>query len=93
MDMTVRDAFRRSIFTLTDWISREINISRTYLIFRTYAPVHFRYLFYTRIPPQILFNEKIIWFALFIHYLRVHLELVVVSKPFTHHVGSSIALP
>lgn len=41
MEMSVKDAIRRSIPTLMDWISREVNLSRTHLIFRTYAPVHF----------------------------------------------------
>lgn len=45
MEMRVEDAFRRSIPTLMDWISQEVNLSRTHLIFRTYAPVHFRYFF------------------------------------------------
>ncbi|XP_057780612.1 protein trichome birefringence-like 11 [Salvia miltiorrhiza] len=41
MEMSVEDALRRSIFTVMDWIDRELNLSRTHLIFRTYAPVHF----------------------------------------------------
>ncbi|KAL0371326.1 UNVERIFIED_CONTAM: protein trichome birefringence-like 11 [Sesamum angustifolium] len=40
--MTVEHALQRSIKTLTDWISREVNLSKTHLIFRGYAPVHFR---------------------------------------------------
>ncbi|KAI3460871.1 hypothetical protein Pfo_017534 [Paulownia fortunei] len=42
MEMSVDYAFHRSIKTLMDWISREVNLSKTHLIFRTYAPVHFR---------------------------------------------------
>ncbi|KAL2236497.1 protein trichome birefringence-like 11 isoform X1 [Sesamum indicum] len=42
MEMSVENAFQRSIKTLMDWISREVNLSKTHLIFRTYAPVHFR---------------------------------------------------
>ncbi|KAH6796565.1 TRICHOME BIREFRINGENCE-LIKE 11 [Perilla frutescens var. hirtella] len=42
MEMNVEDAFRRSILTLMDWISREVNLSITHIMFRTYAPVHFR---------------------------------------------------
>ncbi|KAL8054997.1 hypothetical protein ABFX02_04G027600 [Erythranthe guttata] len=42
MDMTVENAFRRSMKTLVDWINDEVNLSKTHLIFRAYAPVHFR---------------------------------------------------
>lgn len=43
-EMNVKDAFHRSVKTLSDWISREVNVSKTHLIFRAYAPVHFRYI-------------------------------------------------
>ncbi|KAH6836147.1 TRICHOME BIREFRINGENCE-LIKE 11 [Perilla frutescens var. hirtella] len=42
METSVEDAFRRSIMTLMDWISREVNLSRTHIMFRTYSPAHFR---------------------------------------------------
>lgn len=42
MKMSVDDAFHRSVQTLSDWISHEVNLSKTHLIFRAYAPVHFR---------------------------------------------------
>ncbi|KAL6642243.1 hypothetical protein ACP70R_020424 [Stipagrostis hirtigluma subsp. patula] len=42
MEMTVADAYRRSIRTLSDWLRREVNSSKTHVIYRTYAPVHFR---------------------------------------------------
>ncbi|KAK6141413.1 hypothetical protein DH2020_024861 [Rehmannia glutinosa] len=42
MEMSVENAFARSMKTLVDWISREVNLSKTHLIFRAYAPVHFR---------------------------------------------------
>ncbi|XP_047064022.1 protein trichome birefringence-like 10 [Lolium rigidum] len=41
MDMTVSDAYIRSIQTLSDWLHREINTSKTHAIFRTYSPTHF----------------------------------------------------
>ncbi|GER24813.1 trichome birefringence-like, partial [Striga asiatica] len=41
MKMSVENALQRSMKTLTDWISREVNLSKTHLIFRAYAPVHF----------------------------------------------------
>lgn len=42
IDMTVADAYRRSIQTLSDWLHKEVNTSKTHVIYRTYAPVHFR---------------------------------------------------
>ncbi|CAB4291717.1 unnamed protein product [Prunus armeniaca] len=41
MNMTVETAYRRSIETVIDWIGSEVNMSKTYVLFRTYAPVHF----------------------------------------------------
>ncbi|CAL1356721.1 unnamed protein product [Linum trigynum] len=42
MEMSVEDAYRRSIDTLMDWIHREVDMNKTQVYFRTYAPVHFR---------------------------------------------------
>ncbi|XP_051141753.1 protein trichome birefringence-like 10 isoform X2 [Andrographis paniculata] len=42
MEMSVENAFRKSIKTFADWIIREVNSTKTHLIFRTHAPVHFR---------------------------------------------------
>ncbi|KZV32411.1 protein trichome birefringence-like 10 [Dorcoceras hygrometricum] len=42
MEMSIDNALRRSIKTLVDWISHEVNLSKTQVFFRTYAPVHFR---------------------------------------------------
>ncbi|MQL76250.1 hypothetical protein Taro_008620 [Colocasia esculenta] len=42
LEMSVESAYRRSIQTLFDWIEKEVNTSRTKVIYRTYAPVHFR---------------------------------------------------
>lgn len=42
LDMTVERAYQRSIVTLGDWIRKEVNPSKTQVIYRTYAPVHFR---------------------------------------------------
>ncbi|KAJ8899374.1 hypothetical protein K2173_018348 [Erythroxylum novogranatense] len=41
MDMSVETAYGRSIETLIKWMHREVNISKTQVVFRTYAPVHF----------------------------------------------------
>lgn len=43
MNMSTEDAFRRSVETVVDWITRELNRNKTYVLFRTYAPVHFRF--------------------------------------------------
>ncbi|XP_068648115.1 protein trichome birefringence-like 11 [Aristolochia californica] len=42
MEMSVDSAYRKSIETLLDWTHREVNMNKTQVIFRTYAPVHFR---------------------------------------------------
>ncbi|KAL2320936.1 hypothetical protein Fmac_029905 [Flemingia macrophylla] len=42
MNMTTEDAFRKSMETVVDWIANEVNTNKTYVLFRTYAPVHFR---------------------------------------------------
>ncbi|XP_038988206.1 protein trichome birefringence-like 10 isoform X2 [Phoenix dactylifera] len=43
MKMSAYTAYQRAIKTLFHWIDREVNRSRTQVIFRTYAPVHFRF--------------------------------------------------
>ncbi|XP_055818100.1 protein trichome birefringence-like 11 [Solanum dulcamara] len=42
MDMKVDTAYERSLQTVLDWVSREVNSNKTQVFFRTYAPVHFR---------------------------------------------------
>ncbi|CAL5357526.1 unnamed protein product [Camellia sinensis] len=42
MEMSVESALRRAIETMVDWIGSEVNLSKTQVIFRSYAPVHFR---------------------------------------------------
>ncbi|KAH8515519.1 hypothetical protein H0E87_004115 [Populus deltoides] len=42
MEMSVETAYGRSIETLIDWLHTEVNMSKTRVFFRTYAPVHFR---------------------------------------------------
>ncbi|XAR61214.1 hypothetical protein NMG60_11034853 [Bertholletia excelsa] len=41
MDMRVESAFRRSIETLVEWIGNEVDLNKTQVLFRSYAPVHF----------------------------------------------------
>ncbi|KAF7120432.1 hypothetical protein RHSIM_Rhsim13G0024000 [Rhododendron simsii] len=42
MEMSVESAFQRSIQTLVEWIDKEVNLRKTHVLFRSYAPVHFR---------------------------------------------------
>ncbi|GLT66692.1 hypothetical protein SLA2020_390450 [Shorea laevis] len=42
MNMSVESAFRRSLETLIDWIGSQVNMSKTYVLFRTHSTVHFR---------------------------------------------------
>ncbi|CAK9159112.1 unnamed protein product, partial [Ilex paraguariensis] len=41
MEMSVESAYRRSIQTLVDWVGREVDMNKTRVFFRSYAPVHF----------------------------------------------------
>ena len=45
MDMKVEDAYHRSIETVVDYIHTKINPNKTQVFFRTYAPVHFRFVY------------------------------------------------
>ncbi|KAM7260024.1 hypothetical protein ACFE04_015765 [Oxalis oulophora] len=42
LEMSVDDAYQRSIETLVKWIHNEVDTNKTQVIFRTFAPVHFR---------------------------------------------------
>lgn len=42
MEMSVESAYRRSIMKVVDWLSSEVNTSKTHVFFRSFAPVHFR---------------------------------------------------
>ncbi|KAG9144150.1 hypothetical protein Leryth_013799 [Lithospermum erythrorhizon] len=41
MNMTVESAFQRSLKTLFDWLTEEVNMEKTHVFFRSYSPVHF----------------------------------------------------
>lgn len=43
MDMGVETAYRRSIETVIAWIGSQVNMNKTHVFFRTFAPVHFRF--------------------------------------------------
>lgn len=42
MEMSVESAQRRSIEKVLNWLSSEVNMSKTQVFFRSFAPVHFR---------------------------------------------------
>jgi len=44
LEMGVEDAYRKSIETVVNWIQLEVNASKTQVFFRTFAPVHFRFV-------------------------------------------------
>lgn len=43
MNMSLESAYRRSLKTLVDWIGSQVNMSKTYVLFRTHSAVHFRF--------------------------------------------------
>ncbi|GFQ08339.1 protein trichome birefringence-like 10 [Phtheirospermum japonicum] len=42
MDMEVDSAYEKALETVVNWINHEVNMTKTQVFFRTYAPVHFR---------------------------------------------------
>lgn len=44
MGMKIEDAYQRSLETVMHWIGNELNSKKTKIFFRTFAPVHFRYV-------------------------------------------------
>lgn len=44
MEMEVEHAYRRSIETVVEWVQNKVNSSKTQVFFRTFAPVHFRFV-------------------------------------------------
>ncbi|XP_050238526.1 protein trichome birefringence-like 10 [Mercurialis annua] len=41
MEMTVETAYQRSLETFLDWMHKKVDLNKTQVFFRTYAPVHF----------------------------------------------------
>lgn len=48
--MSVETAFQKAIETLIHWISSQVNMNKTQVLFRTYAPVHFRFIQLSSLP-------------------------------------------
>ncbi|QHO20059.1 Protein trichome birefringence-like [Arachis hypogaea] len=42
MEMKVEDAYRKSMETVLNWIQDTVDLNKSQVFFRTYAPVHFR---------------------------------------------------
>ncbi|XLT32578.1 hypothetical protein HN873_063870 [Arachis hypogaea] len=42
VEMKVEDAYRKSMETVLNWIQDTVNLNKSQVFFRTYAPVHFR---------------------------------------------------
>lgn len=43
MDMEVDSAYQKALETVAKWVNLEVNTTKTQVLFRTYAPVHFRF--------------------------------------------------
>ncbi|XLR35421.1 hypothetical protein S83_063321, partial [Arachis hypogaea] len=41
VEMKVEDAYRKSMETVLNWIQDTVNLNKSQVFFRTYAPVHF----------------------------------------------------
>lgn len=57
MDMRVEDAYHRSIETVVDYIHTKLNTNKTQVFFRTFAPVHFRFV------SQLIFSFNVVALA------------------------------
>lgn len=44
MDMQVDTAYHKALNTVVNYIHREVNTNKTQVLFRTSAPVHYRYV-------------------------------------------------
>lgn len=44
MDMGVDIAYQKALETVMKWIHHQVNPTKTQVLFRTYAPVHFRFV-------------------------------------------------
>ena len=44
LKMSVDDAYKRAMETVMKWIQTEVDSDKTQVFFRTYAPVHFRFV-------------------------------------------------
>ena len=62
MDMEVEHAYRRSIETVSHWIHTELNSSKTQVFFRTYAPVHFRFVLLLKTIDSFYYSPSIALF-------------------------------
>lgn len=46
MEMKVETAYKKALETVIAWVDKQVNKTKTQVFFRTYAPVHFRFVFF-----------------------------------------------
>lgn len=52
LKMNVDDAYKRAMETVVNWIQTEVDSNKTQVFFRTFAPVHFRFVPWFKIQPN-----------------------------------------
>lgn len=50
LKMNVDDAYERALETVMKWIHTEVDSNKTRVFFRTFAPVHFRFVYFYTEP-------------------------------------------
>ncbi|KAG6509359.1 hypothetical protein ZIOFF_027345 [Zingiber officinale] len=70
MEMSVDAAYRRSIQTLFEWIHKEIDRNKTHVVFRTYAPVHFRF------ELSMTESECFLYITMLHHFALLEMKLI-----------------
>ncbi|CAN1310589.1 Protein trichome birefringence-like 10 [Linum perenne] len=61
INMSVKEAYKRSMETVKHWILNEVNTTKTQVFFRTYSPVHFRYFFTFSYMDKIVVSQLGTW--------------------------------
>ncbi|MFS8004207.1 putative PC-Esterase [Helianthus anomalus] len=44
-NMSIKTAYQKSVDTVLNWISKEVDTNKTQVVFRSFSPVHFRFAF------------------------------------------------
>lgn len=66
MEMKLKTGYRKALETVISWINSEVNKTKTQVFFRTYAPVHFRFVYLI----IHLFSIDFSFFLIFCHALN-----------------------
>lgn len=48
---SIEDAFRTGVRTWASWMERNLDPETSQVFFRSFAPVHFRYVYIVNLPP------------------------------------------